>query len=180
MPQPIAKFEQPEAVVRSHERAISREVGEIRNAVAEAVLLTLANMARRFVTLEIAELSSEAELLFIGQRLVAKDEHGVFCHALVNGADVRRRERFGATDARDLAYEGVREGADDDGHLRLLLVPGPPLMVVWKPLCRAVSCGSEASARGRVIPLSSDRTYPITCCEWICKCIHSVLARLPT
>ncbi len=58
----------------------------------------LANMARCFVTLEIAELSSEAKLLFVGQRLIVEHKHGVFSHPRVNGFDVKRVERLRAID----------------------------------------------------------------------------------
>src|ERR1700722_20947551 len=123
MPQPITELEKPDAIVRIHQRAISRQVGEIGNAGAKTFLLALADMTWGFVALEIAEARGEGELLLVRQRLIAKDEHGVSRHALADGGDIFGRERFGATDVGHHACKDVRKCADDSRHLRFLLAP---------------------------------------------------------
>ncbi len=81
-----------------HQSAVASEVGEIRDARAEPLLLAFANMARRLRPLQFAELAGEGQLLLVGQGLVMKDEDSMFGHALMNSSDIAGIQRFGAID----------------------------------------------------------------------------------
>ena len=78
-----------------------------------------------FVALEVAKAPGKRELLFVRQRLIAEDEHGMSRHAVMNGVNVTRIERLRAIDRRSFTCEGFWQRTDDDRHLRLLLAPNP-------------------------------------------------------
>jgi hypothetical protein len=55
---------------------------------------------------EFAEMQREAELLLVGQGLVAKHQNGVFRHAGMDRRDLVGRQPLAAVDARYFACEG--------------------------------------------------------------------------
>src|SRR5438105_11599115 len=63
MPQPIAQLEKPDAIVGRHDVAVAVQVGEIRDARAESMVLTLADVTGALVVLELAEVQRERDLL---------------------------------------------------------------------------------------------------------------------
>ena len=67
-----------------------RQVGKVRDPGPEPTVLALADVAGRFVALELAEMAGEDELLLVGQRLVVKNEDAMVVHACVDRGDVWR------------------------------------------------------------------------------------------
>jgi hypothetical protein len=84
MPQPVAKLEEPNAILRGHDLAVAREIREIRDSSAEPFFLALADMPWGLIALERAKLASERELLLVRQGLIANDQDGVPLHRGVN------------------------------------------------------------------------------------------------
>src|SRR5579863_995848 len=105
VPQAIGELEQPDPVLGRHDRALAREVGEIGDAPAEALLLALADVAGRLVALELAKVFGEGDLLLVGEVLAVKDDDRMPLHRGVDGADVGFAEGRGAVDPADLARE---------------------------------------------------------------------------
>ena len=116
MPQPVAELEEPDPILVGHDVAVLVEVGEIRDARAEPMVLALSDMPRRVVILELAEMAGERDLLLVGDVLVAKDEHGIFVHARLDRSDLLWAERLAAIDTRNFSGKDRVERADRYGH----------------------------------------------------------------
>src|SRR5438445_12349824 len=78
------------------------QVGEIRDARAEALVLALADVAGALVALELAEVEREGNLLLVREVLIAKDEHGIGVHSRVDRRHVRAVDRRGDVAPRPL------------------------------------------------------------------------------
>ena len=75
------------------------------------------------------KVSSEGQLLFIGDVLVMKNQHRVTIHPLVDRIDICGREWLAEIDTLHLADKVRMELADRDSHLTILLGhPGDELM----------------------------------------------------
>src|SRR5215471_7036916 len=118
MPEPVGQFKEPDTVVGRDDVAVLVEVRKIGHARAKPLRLAAADVARRAVGLELAEMTREDELLVDGDVLVAKHEHGVAVHARFDRGDLVRAERMAAIDAGDLADKDRVQRADRDRHLR--------------------------------------------------------------
>jgi hypothetical protein len=62
------------------------------------------------------EVAGERDLLFVGEVLVAKDQHGIFVHARLDRIDLLWAERLPAIDIRNLSSKDRVEWADRYGH----------------------------------------------------------------
>jgi hypothetical protein len=117
MPQPVAELEEPHAVLGRHDPAVLVEVGEISDARSEPLVFALADMAGRCIAFELAEVAGEGDLLFVGDVLVAEDEHGVSVHAPLDRDDFFVAERLAAVYTRDLSCEDRMQRTDRYGHV---------------------------------------------------------------
>ena len=88
MPQPVAQLEEPDPILVGHDVAVLVEVGEIRDAGAEPLVLAFSDMPRRVVILELPEMAGERDLLLVGEVLVAEDQHGILVHARLDRSDL--------------------------------------------------------------------------------------------
>src|SRR5262249_28054627 len=95
------------------------EVGEVRDARAQPVLAARSNVTGALVALQRAELEGERDLLLVGDRLIAKHEHGVPIHPRLDREHVLPIERLRNVDPRDQAGESPVHGANARGHLIL-------------------------------------------------------------
>src|SRR5437870_13773795 len=95
------------------------QVGEIRDARAEALVLALADVAGALVALELAEVEREGKLLLIREVLIAKDEHGIRVHPRVDRRHVRAVDRLGDVESRDLSRERTTQRADRSEERRV-------------------------------------------------------------
>ena len=125
VPQTVPELEQPDAVLGRHQFSFARQIRKVGDAARQPLLLSLADMPRGFVALEVAELAREGELLLIRERLVAKDEDRMTLHRCVDAGDIRIRERLGAIDAADGAGECIGHLRNDNGHASLLKLAPP-------------------------------------------------------
>ena len=117
MPQPVGQFEEPHPVVGGDDVAVLVEVREIRHAGAEPLGGATADMAGRLVRLQLAEMTGEGELRFVGEKLIAEHQHRVAVHARLDRGDLIRAERLMAIDAGDLANEQRMQWSDRYRHL---------------------------------------------------------------
>jgi hypothetical protein len=79
-------------------------------------------MPRRIVIFELTEVAGERDLLFVGEVLVAKDQHGTFVHARLDRIDLASAERLPAIDIRNLSGKDPVEWTDRYGHSLNLLI----------------------------------------------------------
>ena len=120
MPQTVAELEEPDAVLRRHDGAIAREIGEVGDTAGQPFLFALADMPRSLVPLELAKSARKSELLLVVQRLVAEYQNSVLVHCGVNAGDIGAGERCCAIYAEDLASERPGNWRDNCRHWSLL------------------------------------------------------------
>ena len=65
---------------------------------AEALLLAFSDMPRRVVALQLAEMPGECDLLFVGDVLIAEDQHDILVHARLDRGNLLLGERPSAID----------------------------------------------------------------------------------
>ena len=112
MPQPVGQLEEPNSVFSRHDVPVLVEVGEIGDARAEALLLAFSDMPWRVVALQLAEMAGKRDLLFIGDVLVAEDQHGIFVHASLDRGNLLLCERPSAIDTLNFPDENRMELMD--------------------------------------------------------------------
>jgi len=116
MPEAITELEEPHAILGGHDLAVLIEVGEVRDAGTEAMILRFPDVTERRVVLQGAEVEGERDLLLVGEGLLAEDEDGVPVHARLDGRHLLAADGARGVDARDIAGERALQRADGDGH----------------------------------------------------------------
>src|SRR5204863_633594 len=103
MPQPVAQLEEPYPILVGHDVAVLVEVGKIRDARPEPLVLAYSDMPRSVVVFELPEMAGERDLLLVGKVLVTKDQHGIFVHARLDRIHFARAQRLPAIHAGNLS-----------------------------------------------------------------------------
>src|SRR5204863_1330662 len=99
-----------------HDVAVLVEVGKIRDARAEPLVLAFSDMSRRIVIFELSKIACELDLLLVREVLVAKDQHGILVHARLDRIDLAGAEQLPAIDTRNLSGKDRVEWTDGYGH----------------------------------------------------------------
>ena len=105
MPETIGKLEEPDPVLGRHESAVARQIGKVRDAGTQPMLVAFADVAGRFVALEFAEMTGKGELLLVGERPIAKHQDGVALHGRIDRLRIGLSQWGAAFDAADLGGE---------------------------------------------------------------------------
>ena len=107
-----ASLKNQNSVFSRHDVPVLVEVGEIGDARAEALLLAFSDMPRRVVALQLAEMPGECDLLFVGDVLIAEDQHGILVHAHLDRGNLLLGERPSAIDTLNFPDEDRMELMD--------------------------------------------------------------------
>jgi hypothetical protein len=91
---------------------------KVRDARTQPIFVAFADVAGRFVALELAELARKGELLLVGERLLAKHQDGVALHGRIDRVRVERSQLGAAFDAADLRGECAWNPTNDDRHAK--------------------------------------------------------------
>ena len=130
MPEPVAQLEQPVPILGGHDAAVRHQIGEIGHSGAEPPIAGLSDIAGGRVFLELAKMQREPELLRVGQRLVAKDQHAMFAHACVDGGDVVRGQWRGAVDPCHFSREARWRSIYGNRHFDFPRAPRRGVLIV--------------------------------------------------
>src|SRR4051812_2598810 len=151
MPQAVAEIEKVGAVVARQRLAVLAEIGDVVQSGTEAVILLLGDVAATRI-LALAEIERKGHLLFVGNILIAKQEHGVFVHAGLDVAGFLRRQRLAQIDARNFAKEMRVKLPDRDRHRGFSCSIGAVVPLPFGQKATPGCCNVNAGAGMRRIP----------------------------